>query len=52
MQLSILENGRWFELSFYDQVGNIGTEVGGMIRAKKRNDHVAMINALNGVWRN
>lgn len=46
MQHSSLANGRWFKLSLYEQMGNIGTEVGRIIRAKKQNDQVALDNAL------
>jgi hypothetical protein len=42
---SNLANGRWFELSLYEQMGNIGTEVGRALRAQKQNDTVALENA-------
>ncbi len=46
MQHSSLENGRWFKFTLNEQMGNIGTEVGRIIRARKQNDQVAMNNAL------
>ena len=46
MQHSSLENGRWFKLSLNEQMGNIGTEVGRIIRAEKQNNQVAKNNAL------
>ncbi|MDD3480852.1 MAG: hypothetical protein PHW75_01320 [Patescibacteria group bacterium] len=30
--------GAWHKLSLYEQMGNIGTEVGRVLRAKKRNE--------------
>jgi hypothetical protein len=47
VQHSALENGGWSKLSLNEQMGNIGTEVGRIIRAKKQNDQVAMNNALD-----
>lgn len=41
-----LASGRWFELSLYEQMGNIGTEVGRVIRARKQNDKIASDNAV------
>lgn len=45
MQHSTLEKGKWFELSLYEQMGNIGTEVGRIVRAKNQNDQQALDNA-------
>lgn len=47
MQHSTLENGQWFKLSLYEQMGNIGTEIGRIIRAKEKNDQPAVDNALD-----
>jgi hypothetical protein len=43
---SNLASGRWFELTLYEQMGNIGSEVGRVIRAQKQNDKVAFDNAV------
>ena len=45
MQHSTLENGRWFELSLNEQMGNIGTEIGRVLRARKQNNPIALENA-------
>jgi hypothetical protein len=47
MQHTGLEEGRWFELSLYEQMGNIGSEVGRVARAKKQGDTKAYNNALD-----
>lgn len=47
MQHTGLEEGRWFELSLYEQMGNIGSEVGRVARAKKQGDTEAYNNALD-----
>lgn len=44
---SNLATGRWFELSLYEQMGNIGTEIGRVIRAKKTNNEPALANAVD-----
>ena len=40
MQHKTLENGRWAELPFIEQMANIGSEVGRTYSAKKRGDAV------------
>jgi hypothetical protein len=35
-----------FELTLYEQMGNIGTEIGRILHARKRNDLAAQNNAL------
>ena len=46
---SDLAAGRWFELSLYEQMGNIGMEVGRVIRAHKKGDTVGFSNAVDRV---
>lgn len=43
---SNLANGRWNQLSLYEQMGNIGSEIGRVIRAKKNGDELAFNNAM------
>lgn len=45
MQHTKLENGHWFELTLYEQLGNVGTEVGRMVRARKRKNSPDFLNA-------
>ena len=42
-----LAAGKWFELSLCEQMGNIGTEIGRVIRAKKTNNEPALANAVD-----
>ncbi len=37
---------RWAKLSIFEQMGNIGTEVGSAINAKKRNDEISTDAAM------
>ena len=42
-----LASGAWQKLSLYEQMGNIGTEVGRVIRAKNRRDKDSEKNAID-----
>lgn len=37
--LQIISSGRWFTLDIFNQLGNVGSEVGRTFEAKKRNDN-------------
>ncbi len=39
--------GKWQTLTLYEQMGNIGTEIGRMRRAENRNNEEAMQNATD-----
>lgn len=42
-----LAAGRWYELSLYEQMGNVGSEVGRALRAKEAGNTPRMHNALH-----
>ena len=44
----LLDSGRWHEMTFFDQLGNTGVEVGRVFDAKKSGDQIKFDSA---VWR-
>jgi hypothetical protein len=42
----VFDRQAWARLDMFNQMGNIGSEVGRALKAKKRGDHLAMDGAL------
>jgi len=46
MQHTELANGRWFQMSLAEQLGNVGSEYSRILSSRKRNDEARFKSAL------
>lgn len=42
----VFDVAKWSRMSIFEQMGNIGSEVGRTLMAKRRNDQVSLVGAL------